>query len=454
MMMESINPATGERIKLVEPWNDAQLNVALDEAARAVAAWRATSFADSARLLRDVAARLRADAQRHAQLITLEMGKLTKEARAEIEKCAWGCEYFAEHAETLLSDEPVATDAHASYVAYQALGTVLAIMPWNFPYWQVFRAAAPALMAGNTILLKHASNVPQCALAIEGVFREAGFPPGVFRTLLITSGQAERLVADRRVHAVTLTGSELAGRKVAAAAGAQLKKAVLELGGSDAFVVLEDADLELAATVGANARMQNCGQSCIAAKRFILVESIAEEFITRFRQKLQALVPGDPSREETTLAPMARPDLREELRHQVTDSVRAGAKIALDGGPVAGAGFYYQPTILDHVKPGSRAYQEELFGPVAVVIRAKNEEDALRIANDNRYGLGASVWTRDLERGRRFAHRLESGMTFVNDMVKSDPRLPFGGIKASGYGRELATHGIREFVNIKTVWIK
>lgn len=454
MMMESINPATGERIKLVEPWNDAQLNVALDEAARAVAAWRATSFADSARLLRDVAARLRADAQRHAQLITLEMGKLAKEARAEIEKCAWGCEYFAEHAETLLSDEPVATDAHASYVAYQALGTVLAIMPWNFPYWQVFRAAAPALMAGNTILLKHASNVPQCALAIEGVFREAGFPPGVFRTLLITSGQAERLVADRRVHAVTLTGSELAGRKVAAAAGAQLKKAVLELGGSDAFVVLEDADLELAATVGANARMQNCGQSCIAAKRFILVESIAEEFITRFRQKLQALIPGDPSREETTLAPMARPDLREELRHQVTDSVRAGAKIALDGGPVAGAGFYYQPTILDHVKPGSRAYQEELFGPVAVVIRAKNEEDALRIANDNRYGLGASVWTRDLERGRRFAHRLESGMTFVNDMVKSDPRLPFGGIKASGYGRELATHGIREFVNIKTVWIK
>ena len=453
MMMESVNPTTGERIKLVEPWSDTQLNAALEETARAVAPWAATSFANSAKLLRNVATRLRADAERHARLITLEMGKLITEARAEVEKCAVGCEYFADNAETFLNDEAIATGAHASYVAYQPLGTVLAIMPWNFPYWQVFRAAAPALMAGNTILLKHASNVPQCALAIEQVFRDAGFPVGVFRSLLIAAGQAERLIADRRIHAVTLTGSEAAGRKVAATAGALLKKTVLELGGSDAFVVLDDADLDLAATMGAMARMQNCGQSCIAAKRFILVDAIADDFVARLRQKLQALAPGDPAHEGTTLAPMARADLREQLHKQVADSVHAGAKLALEGGPIAGKGFFYQPTILDHVKPGTRAYQEELFGPVATVIRANNEEAALRIANDNRYGLGASVWTQDLERGRRFAHRLEAGSTFVNAMVKSDPRLPFGGIKASGYGRELATHGIREFVNIKTVWI-
>ncbi len=454
MMLESINPATGERIKQIEPWSDAQLNAALDETAAAVGPWQATSFVDSAKLLRNVAARLRADASHHASLITLEMGKLAAEAHAEIEKCAIGCDYFAGHAEALLSDDAVATEAQASYVAYQPLGTVLAIMPWNFPYWQVFRAAAPALMAGNTVLLKHAANVPQCAVAIEELFRDAGFPAGVFRSALITAGQAERLLADPRIHAVTLTGSETAGRKVAAAAGAHLKKTVLELGGSDAFVVLKDADLELAATQGAIARMQNCGQSCIAAKRFILAESIADEFIARFRQKLQALIPGDPARTGTTLAPMARADLREQLHKQVTDSVRAGAKLALEGGPIAGPGFFFQPAILDHVKPATRAYQEELFGPVAAVIRAKDEEDALRLANDNRYGLGASVWTRDPERGQHFAHRLEAGSTFVNAMVKSDPRLPFGGIKASGYGRELAAHGIREFVNVKTVWVK
>ncbi len=454
MMMESINPATGARVKMVEPLSEAQLNTALDETARAVGAWEATSFADSAQLLRNVAARLRADIDRHARLITLEMGKLLTEARAEIEKCALGCEHFAQHAEEYLSDDVVATEAHASYVAYQPLGTLLAIMPWNFPYWQVFRAAAPALMAGNTVLLKHASNVPQCALAIEEVFLQAGFPKGVFRTLLVAAGQAERLIADRRIHAVTLTGSEAAGRKVAAAAGTQLKKVVLELGGSDAFVVLDDADLDLAATFGVQARMQNCGQSCIAAKRFVLIESIADEFIARFCEKLKAFQAGDPLQESTHLAPMARADLREQLHKQVADSVRAGAKLALEGGPIAGPGFFYQPAILDHVKAGMRAYQEELFGPVASVMRAKNEEDALRLANDNRYGLGASVWTRDTDRGRHFAHRLQAGSTFVNAIVKSDPRLPFGGIKASGYGRELAMHGIREFVNIKTVWIK
>jgi len=454
MMMESINPATGERAKMVEPLGDAQLNAALDETAHVISAWQATSFAESTALMRRLAATLRTDTERHARLITLEMGKLLGEARAEVQKCALGCEYFAEHAERLLADDAVATDARESYVAYQPLGTLLAIMPWNFPYWQVFRAAAPALMAGNTVLLKHASNVPQCALAIEELFHGAGFPKGVFRTLLISAAQAERLVGDRRIHAVTLTGSEAAGRKIAAAAGTHLKKTVLELGGSDPFVVLDDADLELATTAGVTARMQNCGQSCIAAKRFILVDSIAEEFIARFRQKLQALVPGDPLREGTTLAPMARADLREQLHKQVADTVRAGAKLALDGGPIAGPGFFYRPAIIDHVKPGMRAYQEELFGPVASVMRAKNEEDALRLANDNRYGLGATVWTRDIERGRRFAHRLEAGSTFVNAVVKSDPRLPFGGIKASGYGRELAMHGIREFVNAKTVWIK
>ncbi len=454
MIMETINPATGERLKSFDLWNEGRIEAALTEAAATRAAWQATSFAERARLFRNAAAELRRHVDRYAGLITLEMGKAIKESRAEIEKCAWGCEFYAEHAETLLRDEPVDTDAGSSYIAYLPLGTVLAVMPWNFPFWQVFRFAAPSLMAGNTALLKHASNVPQCALAIDDIFRHAGFPEGVFRTLMISAAQAETLIADPRIHAVTLTGSDVAGRKVAAAAGAHLKKTVLELGGSDAFVVLADADLEQATTVGVASRFLNAGQSCIAAKRFILVESIAEAFLELFKQKAHALKMGDPAHEDTQLGPMARADLRNHLHKQVTDSVTAGARFALHGGPAAGPGFFYEPTVIDHVKPGMRAYEEELFGPVAIVIRARDEDDAIRIANDNRYGLGASVWTRDVKKGERLARRIQSGASFVNGLVKSDPRLPFGGVKDSGYGRELSAHGIREFVNIKTVWIK
>ena len=452
--MESINPTTGERLKIFDTWSDARVETALAATASAAPTWQATSFAERSQRLRNAAAELRRNIGHYASLITLEMGKIAREARAEIEKCAWGCEFYAEHAEAYLRDEKIATEARSSYVAYLPLGTVLAIMPWNFPFWQVFRFAAPNLMAGNIVLLKHASNVPQCALAIEEIFHKSGFPAGTFQTLLLSAAQTEKLIADPRIQAVTLTGSEAAGRRVAAAAGAALKKAVLELGGSDAFIVQPDADLDQAADVGIASRFLNCGQSCIAAKRFILVEPIADAFLEKFKHKAHALRRGDPSREETELGPMARADLRDYLHRQVTDSAKAGASFALHGGPSAGPGFFYEPTILDHVRPGMRAYEEELFGPVAIVIRVQNDDEAIRIANDHRYGLGASVFTRDVVKGEQLARRLQSGSSFVNGMVKSDPRLPFGGIKASGYGRELSIQGIREFVNIKTVWIK
>lgn len=452
--METINPTTGERLKSFDAWSEQQVEAALAGAATANAGWQATPFSERARLFRNAATELRNNTAHYAGIITLEMGKIIREARAEIEKCAWGCEFYAEHAEAFLRDEMVQTDASSSYVSYPPLGTVLAIMPWNFPFWQVFRFAAPSLMAGNTALLKHASNVPQCALAIENIFHKAGFPRGVFQTLMISAVQAEKIISDPRIHAVTLTGSEAAGRKVAAAAGAALKKTVLELGGSDAFIVLEDADLELAVDAGIASRFLNCGQSCIAAKRFILVESIAETFVERFKQKAHALRMGDPAREDTQIGPMARADLRDQLHQQVTDSITAGARFALHGGPAAGPGFFYEPTVIDKVRSGMRAYEEELFGPVAIVIRVKNDEEAIHVANDSRYGLGASVFTRDVKKGERLARRIQSGSSFVNGLVKSDPRLPFGGVKASGYGRELSVHGIREFVNVKTMWVK
>jgi len=454
MALASINPFTGEHVKSFDAFTASEVEAALVETARSTPVWAATAFADRAALMRNTAAVLRSHQNRHAHLITAEMGKPVREARAEIEKCAGACDFYAEHTEQFLADEVIDSDADRSYVAYLPLGTVLAVMPWNFPFWQVFRFAAPALMAGNTVMLKHASNVPRCAHAIEDVFREAGFPRGVFRALMVSGAQAETLISDPRIHAVTLTGSEAAGRKIAAAAGSALKKTVLELGGSDAFVVLSDADLERAASVGVVSRYINSGQSCIAAKRFVLVESIAGPFLELFQRKTSALRLGDPSLEDTDLGPMARADLRDELHRQVLDSIARGAVPVMGCEHAAGPGFFYKASILDHVQPGMRAYEEELFGPVAIVIRATDDAEALRIANDNRYGLGGSIWTRDLRKGEYIARGLQSGAAFVNGLVKSDPRLPFGGIKASGYGRELSILGIREFVNAKTIWIK
>lgn len=454
MSFTVINPATGEKTQEYPAWNDAQLEVALRQVAQATPAWAATALADRCKLMRTAGEVLRNEVDRFAPIITREMGKLLGDARAEVLKCATVCDYYAENGPRFLQDEIIASDAGKSYVAYLPIGTVLAVMPWNYPFWQVFRFAAPALVAGNTGVLKHASNVPGCALAIEEVFALAGFPGGVFRSLMIGAAQVSKVIQDKRVHAVTLTGSEPAGRKVAATAGEYLKKSVLELGGSDAFIVLEDADLDLAARSAVTSRFLNSGQSCIAAKRFIVVDAIAEDFVARFKAGTEVLRAGDPMKPETTLAPMARVDLRDELHKQVTDTLAAGAVAVTGCAPLPGPGAYYQASILDRVGPGMRAYSEELFGPVAIVIRARDEADALRIANESEFGLGGSVWTRDSARGERVARQVQSGATFVNGFVKSDARLPFGGVKRSGYGRELCHHGMHEFVNIKTIWIK
>lgn len=453
MVFTSINPVNGNAFWEMPAWDDAQLESALQETAHATPTWAATPLEKRCELMRHAGQLLRERRDDLARIITLEMGKLIKEARSEIDKCAWVCDYYAEHGPAFLADEIIASDAGKSYVAYQPMGTVFAIMPWNFPFWQVFRFAAPALVAGNTGLLKHASNVPQCALAIEKIFRDAGFPFGVFCSLMIPASQVERVIADPRVHAVTLTGSEPAGRKVAACAGAHLKKSVLELGGSDPFIVLADADLELAVPNAVASRFLNAGQSCIAAKRFIVVDTVADEFVARFKTAVEKLAAGDPLNETSTLGPMARPDLRAELHQQVTDSIGQGAVAITGCAPVPGDGAYYQASILDNVTSVTRAYHEEFFGPVAIVIRAHNEEDALRIANASRFGLGGSVWTRDSAHGEALARRVHAGACFVNGMVKSDPRLPFGGTKASGYGRELSHHGMHEFLHAKTIWI-
>ncbi|HEX5340635.1 MAG TPA: NAD-dependent succinate-semialdehyde dehydrogenase [Gammaproteobacteria bacterium] len=453
MAFTAINPATGERMQIHASWNAAQLEAALQQTADATSAWAAEPVATRTVLLRRAGEILLTHRDEYAELMSKEMGKLISEARAEIEKCARCCTYYADHAAQLLADEPARTDAATSYVAYQPIGTVLAIMPWNFPFWQAIRAAAPALAAGNTMLLKHADNVPGCALALEQVFREAGYPEGVFRSLMIGIPMVDGVIRDARIAAVTLTGSERAGRAVGQAAGDTLKKCVLELGGSDAFVVLEDADLAQAAEVGAKSRYQNAGQSCIAAKRFIVVDKIASAFVEEFSARAALLKPGDPLHFQTTLAPMARFDLRETLHQQVQDAVQKGARPLLGCEPVSGHGAFYPASILDGVAPGMRAWDEELFGPVASIIRVHDEAEALQVANSSDYGLGGSVWTRDRKRGEAFALRLQSGSAFVNGLVKSDPRLPFGGIGHSGYGRELARHGIHEFTNVKTVWI-
>jgi succinate-semialdehyde dehydrogenase/glutarate-semialdehyde dehydrogenase len=454
MAFQTINPFTGEILQTFEAWNHERIESTLRQVAAATPNWAATPLPQRCDLLRKAADVLRTRKDTLARLITVEMGKLYTESQAEIEKCALGCEYYAENAADFLKDEIIATDAGKSYVAYQPLGTILAVMPWNFPFWQVFRFAAPALAAGNTGVLKHASNVPQCALAIEDIFKQAEFPDDVFRTLMIRAADVKAVIENPHIAAVTLTGSEPAGRSVAATAGDSIKKSVLELGGSDAFIVLEDADLVDTVKNAVISRFLNGGQSCIAAKRFIVVDAVADKFVPVFKAAVESLKTGDPMEPATTIAPMARVDLRDDLHQQVQDSVAAGA-VALTGcEPLPGTGAFYKPSILDKVAPGMRAYEEELFGPVAIVIRAKDEQDALRIANESRFGLGGSVWTQDSARGERVARQLQCGAAFVNGFVKSDPRIPFGGVKASGYGRELSHHGIREFVNAKTIWIK
>lgn len=454
MPYSSFNPTTNQLIQNHASWDGHRLKQALEQAHGAQKTWAQTTYAKRAEVLRNAATRLHAQRDRYATLITLEMGKPLKEARAEVEKCAAVCDYYAQHGEDFLRDDAVESDAGKSYVAYYPLGTVLAVMPWNFPFWQVFRAAAPALMAGNALVLKHASNVPQCALAIEAVFRDSGLMEGLFTTLMIAAGQVAYAIASPHVHAVTLTGSEAAGRQVAASAGQHLKKCVLELGGSDPFIVLHDADMELAVDMAVASRFLNCGQSCIAAKRFIVVPQIADEFLRRFKIKVEALKLGDPMDDATQIGPLARLDLRVTLHEQVTASIAQGAVAVTGCKPVKREGFFYQPSILDHVTAKARAWHEEMFGPVAIVIRAASEEDVLRIANETPFGLGSSIWSKDAARAEQLAAQIQAGCTFINGMVKSDPRLPFGGVKASGYGRELSRLGIHEFVNAKTVWIR
>jgi succinate-semialdehyde dehydrogenase/glutarate-semialdehyde dehydrogenase len=450
----SFNPSTNQQLQTYDSWDNDRLEQALKKSHIAQQIWAQTPIPTRAKVLQQVAARLLAQRDQYAKLITQEMGKPLREARAEIEKCATVCDYYVQHGEEFMRAEPAQSDATKSYVAYYPLGVVLAVMPWNFPFWQVFRAAVPALMAGNALVLKHASNVPQCALAIEAIFRASGFPEGLFTTLMIEVAQVEKVIASPHVHAVTLTGSEAAGRKVAASAGQHLKKCVLELGGSDPFIVLHDADLELTVEAAVASRFNNCGQTCIAAKRLIVVPQIAEEFMRRLKIKVASLKPGDPLDEDTQIGPMARLDLREELHSQITDSIAEGAVAVSGCKPLQREGFYYQPSILDHVTPKCRAYHEELFGPVTTVIRAGSEEDALRIANDTRFGLASSIWSTDTARAERMAEHIQAGCTFINGIVKSDPRLPFGGMKDSGYGRELSRQGMHEFVNVKTVWIR
>ena len=449
-MLQSIYPYDQSLIAEFEEHGVGIVDEKLNAAQKIFRSWKRESFSHRADLMKRAGGILRRDKGRLARIISMEMGKVLKEAEGEIEKCANACDFFADQAEDYLRDQEIKTDASRSLVAYQPMGVVLAIMPWNFPFWQVFRFAAPTLMAGNVGLLKHASNVSQCSLAIESIFTEAGFRQGVFQSLLIQSDKVDAVISDDRIAAVTLTGSEAAGTKVAATAGKNLKKTVLELGGSDPFIVLADADLELAARIATQSRMQNAGQSCIAAKRFIVIESIREEFLDRFTKNVKALRQGDPLLPETTTGPLARVDLAEDLDKQVKRSVSSGALV------VAGAtrkDANYQPAILDHVGPGMPAFEEEMFGPVAAVINARDEDDAVAIANRNRYGLGSSVWTRDPQRGERIARRIESGSVFVNSLMRSDQRLPFGGIKKSGYGRELSELGIKEFMNAKTIYI-
>jgi succinate-semialdehyde dehydrogenase / glutarate-semialdehyde dehydrogenase len=454
MAIATINPATGEVVKQFQALTDAEVDGRIAKAARAFQSFRKTSFADRAKWMLKAGEILEAEKTELGRLMTLEMGKTFSSAVAEAAKCATACQYYAENAAKFVADEVIETSATKSYIHYQPVGIVLAVMPWNFPFWQVFRFIAPGLMAGNVGLLKHASNVPQCALKIEEIIVRAGFPAGVFQTLLIGASQVDRILNDPRVAAATLTGSEQAGIQVGVSAAKRIKKVVLELGGSDPFIVMPSANIDEAASTAVKARVINNGQSCIAAKRFIVHEQIADKFEKEFVSRMQALKLGDPFDEKTDVGPLATPDAVKDLDTDVQKTLHAGAKLLTGGKPVNGPGNFYLPTVLTNIPKDSPAYREEFFGPVASIFRVKNLDEAIAIANDSRFGLGASAWTNDPAERERLINELEAGMVFINQMVASDPRVPFGGVKASGHGRELGPYGIREFTNIKTVWIK
>src|SRR5216117_2995171 len=453
MAIASINPATGEKLKEFSPFDDAEIAKRLKLAENASSKYRRTRFIDRSVLLEAVAELLFQERKKFAEIITLEMGKLLRASVEEIEKCTRGCRFFAENSERFLEDEPAQTDAAESYVAFHPLGVVLAIMPWNFPFWQVFRFAAPALIAGNVGLLKHASNVPQCALAIEEIFCRAGFEDGAFQTLLIEPDQVEKLIVDARVKAVTVTGSEKAGAAVASAAAREIKKSVLELGGSDAFILMPSADFESALSTAVKARTINSGQSCIAAKRFLIANKIYDEFLSQFVDRMRALKVGDPMDEATELGPLATEQILQGVHDQVQKSIAAGAKLLTGGNRIHGPGFFFEPTVLVDVPRESPAYAQEVFGPVAAVFRVPDAHNAVELANDTTFGLGSSAWTKDPKEQKLFTSELETGMVFINAMVASDPRLPFGGVKRSGFGRELGAVGISEFTNAKTILI-
>ncbi len=452
-MIETIDPTTGRILERFPLMDAAQIAAKLDAAVAAQTHWAQTSFADRAAVLRAIAVKIRDQRESLAATAVREMGKPIVQARAEIEKCAWALEYFAENGEAMLAAQAAPSSAARSYVAFRPLGVLLAIMPWNFPYWQVIRAAAPALMAGNTMVLKHAANTTRCALELERIVSEAGGPAGLFGALIARGDGIDSVVGDPRIAAVTLTGSERAGASVARAAGESLKKCVLELGGSDPFVVFADADLESAAKTAVTARFQNNGESCIAAKRFIVEEPVYDEFASRFAEFAAAQIIGNPMEERVQIGPCAREDLRASVHTQVSRSLERGAGLALGGKPIEGAGYFYEPTIVTEVVPGMAMFDEEVFGPAAAVVRATDREHAIALANASSFGLGSSIWTSDVNAAETFAGRIEAGAVFINGMVASDPRLPFGGVKKSGYGRELSAFGIHEFVNIQTVWI-
>jgi succinate-semialdehyde dehydrogenase/glutarate-semialdehyde dehydrogenase len=454
MGISTTNPATGEVLRTFEALSDTQVDEKIQLAAETFPKFRELTFAQRARMMLKAADILENEKNELAHLMTLEMGKTLRSAVDEAVKCAWGCRYYAENAERFLADETVTTTASKSFIRHQPMGVILVVMPWNYPFWQVFRFIAPGLMAGNVGLLKHASNVPQCALKIEDILRRAGFPEGAFQTLLVGSDKVDRILADPRVAAATLTGSEGAGVKVGEGAAKRIKKVVLELGGSDPFIVMESANFEEAVATAVKARTLNNGQSCIAAKRFIVAESIADKFEKEFVKRMEALKLGDPFDAQTDVGPLATEDAVTSLQADVDSSVKAGARLLTGGKAAKLPGYFYLPTVLTNIPKGSPAYSEEFFGPVASIFRAKNIQDAIHIANDTRFGLGASAWTTDPAEQEKFIDELEAGMVFINQMVASDPRVPFGGVKRSGVGRELSTYGIREFANVKTVWVK